>query len=93
MISFTEAVMTFYITLLLPLASYSLGRYNHSLKHLNDWDTWVAQLLKRLPSAQVTIPGWWNQAPGQAPSSVSSLFLSLPPQLPLLVLSHSFSNK
>lgn len=36
MIFLTEAVMTFCITLLLPLASYSLGKYNHSLKHSND---------------------------------------------------------
>ena len=32
---------------------------------------WVAQSLKRLPSARVMIPGSWDQAPRRAPCSVS----------------------
>ena len=40
--------------------------------------TWVAQLVKRLPSAQVMFSGSWNRAPHQAPRSVQSLLLPLP---------------
>ena len=40
--------------------------------------TWVAQSVKHLPSAQVMIPRFWNQAPW-------SLLLSLPLPLPLLM--------
>ena len=48
--------------------------------------TWVAQLVKRLPLAQVTIPRSWDRALSQAPHSAGSLLL------PLLVLSLSQMN-
>ena len=55
---------------------------------------WVAQAVKRLPSAQVMIPGSWDRAPHGAPCLAGSLLLPLPLPLPLLfpllVLSHSF---
>jgi len=57
------------------------------------WGAWVAQLVGRLPSAQVMIPGSWDQAPHRAPCSAGSLLLPLPLLLPLLVLSLSLSNK
>jgi len=51
----------------------------------------VAQLVKRLPSAQVMIPESWDRVPHRAPPSLwgacFSLCLCLP--LPLLVLSLS----
>jgi len=47
----------------------------------------VAQSVKLLPSAQVIILGFWDQAPCWAPSSVGSLLLSLP--LPPIMLSRS----
>ena len=39
---------------------------------------WVAQVVKRLPSAQVMIPESWDQARHQASYSVGSLLLPLP---------------
>ena len=53
----------------------------------------MAHLVKRLPSAQVMIPGSWDGALGQAPCSAGSLLLPLPLLLPSLVLSLSLSNK
>jgi len=38
----------------------------------------VAQLVKRLPSAQVMIPGSWDRAPHWAPCSAESLLLPFP---------------
>ena len=38
--------------------------------------TWVAQMVKHLPLAQVMIPGSWDPVPPQTPCSVGSL---LPP--------------
>ena len=55
-----------------------------SLDLKNNWlrCPWVAQSVKRLPSAQVTIP--WDQALYWAPCSVGSLLLPLPlPAAPL----------
>ena len=51
--------------------------------------TWVAQLVKRLPLAQIMISGSWDGAPGQVPCSEGSLLLPLPlPSLaPALILS------
>lgn len=43
--------------------------------------SWVAQLVKPLPSAQLVILGSWNGALCQAPCSVRNLLL---PFLPLL---------
>ena len=48
------------------------------LKKTKMGDTWVAQLVKPLPSAQGVIAGSWDRVPHQAPSSVGSLLLSLP---------------
>ena len=56
------------------------------------WDTWVAQSVKHLPSAQVMISGSWDGALGQAPCSVGSLLLP-PPLPPACELSLSLSNK
>ena len=42
------------------------------------WGAWVAQLVKRLSSAQVMIPGSWDGAPCWAPCSAWSLVLLLP---------------
>ena len=39
---------------------------------------WVAQLVKCLPSAQVMIPGFWDQALHRAPCLAGSLLLPLP---------------
>ena len=47
-------------------------------KTLGSWDTWVAQLVKRLPSAQVMIPASWDRVPHRAPCSAGSLLLPLP---------------
>ena len=57
------------------------------------WGTWVVQLVKHLPLAQVMIPESWDQAPSQAPRSAGNLLFPLP--LPLLDTSaHSLlSNK
>ena len=58
--------------------------------------TWVAPLGKLLPSAQVMIPGFWDQVPHWAPCSVGGLLLPLPILLPPLlmhVLSLSLLNK
>ena len=41
------------------------------------WGTWVAQSVKCLPSAQVMVPGSWDQAPHRAPCSAGDLLLSL----------------
>ena len=46
-------------------------------------------VVKRLPSAQVMIPGSWDRAPHRAPCSEGSLLLPLP--LPLLVFPLSLS--
>ena len=65
------------------------------LKIKSNRGTWVAPLVKRLPSAQVMILGSWNGAPCQAPCSAGSLFLPLPRyRLPtrLLMLSLSLSQ-
>ena len=52
---------------------------------------WVAQMVNRLPSAQVMISRSWDRAPWPAPSSAGSLLLLLPLPLPLLILSLSLS--
>ena len=52
---------------------------------------WAARLGKHLLWAQVTIPGSWERAPGQAPCGAQSLLLPLP--LPLLVLTLGQINK
>ena len=39
---------------------------------------WVAQLVKCLPSAQVMIPGSWDQAPCPDLSLAGSLLFSVP---------------
>ena len=57
------------------------------------WDTWVAQLVKHLPSTQVSIPGSWNQALCWASCSVRSLLLPLPIPPCLCLFSLSQINK
>ena len=52
---------------------------------------WVAQSIKRLPSAQVMILGSWNRVSCRAPCSAGSLLLFLPFLL-VFLLSLSFSN-
>ena len=57
-------------------------------------DAWVAQSVKLLPSAQVMIPGSWDQVPHQVPCSAGACFsrcLCLP--LCLLVCTLSLINK
>jgi len=44
-------------------------------------------LVKRLPSAQVMIPGSWEEVPRQAPCSARSLLLPLPAAPPACALS------
>ena len=55
-------------------------------KVLKSRGTWVSQLVKPLPLAQVMISRSWDQAPGRAPCSVGSLLLPLPLLFPPLVL-------
>ena len=40
--------------------------------------TWLAQLVKHLPSAQVMIPGFWDRVLHQAPCLAGSLLLPFP---------------
>ncbi|XP_034866328.1 membrane cofactor protein-like isoform X10 [Mirounga angustirostris] len=58
-------------------------------------DTWVAQSVKRLPSAQLMIPGSWDRVPHQALCLAGSLLLllPLPATHPACVLSLSLTNK
>ena len=49
--------------------------------------TWVAQSVKRLPLAQVMIPGSWDPGPHWAPCSSRNLLLPLSLLLLLLVCS------
>ena len=63
--------------------------YRESSRLIILWDTWVAQWIKYLPSAQVMISGSGNGAPHQGPCSVGSLLLPLPLLLLLLGLSLS----
>jgi len=52
------------------------------LKNINDRGAWVAQMVKRLPSAQGMISRSWDRAPHRTPCLAGSLLLPLP--LPLL---------
>ena len=55
---------------------------------------WVVQLVKQLPSAQVTISGSWDQAPRWAPPWVGSLLVSHSPSAPsYLVFSLALSQR
>ena len=62
-----------------------------AIKSNEVWGTWVAQLVKHLPSAQVMILGSQDQALCWAPCSMESLLLPLPLPLPLFVFSLSLS--
>ena len=53
-----------------------------NVKDLASRGTWVAQSLKRLPLAQVIIPGSWDRALHRVLCSAGSLLLPLP--LPML---------
>ena len=55
------------------------------------WGSWVAQLVKQLPSAQFMILESRDPAPHEAPCSVGSLLLPLP--LTLFVCSLCLKNK
>ena len=67
--------------------------YIHMIFQLKNtfWGTWVAQLVKHLPLAQVMISRSWDGGLHWTCCSVGSLLLSLPLLLPLLVLSQSLS--
>ena len=93
----------------LPLTCFSwdvvgsplLLKYKHPerCKRVTPRGSWVAQLVKHLPSAQVMIPGFWNPAQNWACCSARSLLLPLPlPAAPpacahTLLLSLSQINK
>ena len=64
----------------------------NQIKILEIWGTWVAQLVKRLPSAQVMILETRDRVPHRAPCSAGSLLLplTLPPLM--VSLSHSLSQ-
>jgi len=51
------------------------------------WGAWVAQPVKRLPLAQVMIPGSWDRVLHWAPCSAGSLLLPLPTALPACAFS------
>ena len=55
------------------------------------WGVWVAQSVKRLPSAQVMIPGSWDQAQRRLPAQQESASPS--PSAPPSACALSFSNK
>ena len=59
----------------------------------NSEGTWVAQLVKHLPLAQVMIPGSWDQALHPAPFSAGSLLLPFPLPAALPTYGFSLSNK
>ena len=44
---------------------------------MNKEGSWVAQLVKHLPSAQVVVPGSWNRAPSRLSGEPTSLSLCL----------------
>ena len=46
------------------------------------WDTWVAQSVEHVHSAQVLIPGSWDRARCRALCSAQGLLVSLPLPLP-----------
>ena len=75
------------------VAAVGLREVNKIVSEKNGFrrDTWVAQSVKHLPSAQVMISGSWDGALHQAPCSVGSLILLLPLQLPLFMLPFSLS--
>ena len=77
------------------VAAVGLREVNKIVSDKNGFrrDTWVAQSVKHLPSAQVMISGSWDGVPHRAPCSAESLLLSLPLLLPPLVLSLSLSNE
>ena len=55
--------------------------------------TWVTQSVKRLPLAQVLIPGSWDGVLSRAPCSAGNWLLPLLLSLLLLVLSIFLSDK
>ena len=63
--------------LLVPWSLHS-GSYRSSdtsfICNVFAWDTWMAQSVKWLPSAQVRISGSWDQAPHLAPCSMGACF-------------------
>ena len=63
---------------------------NNYLKNNERKGSWVAQMIKCLPAAQVNISKSWNgalRALQQVPSLAECLLLPVPLPLPLLVLS------
>jgi len=54
---------------------------------------WVAQLVQRLPSAQVMVPESWDRVPHRAPGSAGSLLLPLTLSPLMLFLFLSQINK
>nr|XP_054367840.1 uridine diphosphate glucose pyrophosphatase NUDT22 isoform X3 [Mirounga angustirostris] len=48
--------------------------FSSVLQEICDEGAWVAQMVKRLPSAQVMVPGSWNRVPHRAPCSLGACF-------------------
>ena len=75
-------ISTHLIKSVLPKAKeYLHFLYSHSLfaclglRDRRKGDAWEVQLVKHWPSAQVMIPGSWDQTPHRAPCSLGSLLL------------------
>ena len=86
----TLRVETDQVTMVLP-SQCPLKSFSCLLSTNIGMGTWVIQLVKRLPLAQVMILASWDGPLAQAPYSAGSLLLTLPLPVPLLVLILSLS--
>ena len=50
----------------------------HVTQNESTWGAWVAQSVEHLPSAQVVIPGSWDQVPHWVPCGGASAYVSFP---------------
>ena len=84
------------------MVSTNLNTHIQSTQQLQSWvytyqkcacQEHLGGSVKHLPSAQVMIPGSWDQAPRQAPCLVGSLLLPPPPLVRSLSLTLSLSNE